>query len=254
MAMPQQWRQAHDDDMTCFESSKTLRKQLQYICSKLNVAAGIPIPTRVGLLGKMGVLGDPCIPVVLDEPATIWFTFGTDLGKHVEQVQVYDEKREKLHKMLVFVIVNLVKDALHVVNKWKVDVLVIQGTEASGHGGAAAPPLLNLLQGVLDTIPDVALFTLRASEVILRTLFLFMPKCMYSDQILAFDKINRTAMWPEGIDGRAIANDILLKKTDEDKAEGKTDHLVIWAGVGVRRIKDIKEETVAALIKCAQLQ
>jgi nitronate monooxygenase len=31
-----------------------------------------------------------------------------------------------------------------------------------------------------------------------------------------------------------------LKKTDEDKAEGKTDHLVIWAGVGVRHIKDIK--------------
>jgi nitronate monooxygenase len=139
-----------------FESSKTLRKQLQYICSKLNVAAGIPIPTRVGLLGKMGVLGDPCIPVVLDEPATIWFTFGTDLGKHVEQVQVYDEKREKLHKMLVFVIVNLVKDALHVVNKWKVDVLVIQGPFCVCEEYVQVTHAFNLLAQELKLVDMVA--------------------------------------------------------------------------------------------------
>ena len=76
---------------------------------------------------------------------------------------------------------------------------------------------------------------------------------MYSDQMkavlidaglnstarsLAFDEINRTAMWPEGIDGRAIANilvdykegldfEMRLKKADEDKGKGKTDCLVI---------------------------
>jgi nitronate monooxygenase len=96
---------------------------------------------------------------------------------------------------------------------------------------------------------------------------------MYSDQMkavlidaglnstarsLAFDETNRTAMWPEGIDGRAIANNILvdyykegldlemrLKKADEDKAKGKTDRLVIWAGVGVGHVKEIKGASVS---------
>ncbi|EDR01987.1 uncharacterized protein LACBIDRAFT_310141 [Laccaria bicolor S238N-H82] len=299
-----------------FESSETLKKQLQYVRSKLNVAAGIPLPTGVGLLGwildKTEISDDPRIPAVLDElPAAIWFAFGTNLGKYVEHVRAYDEKRdpEKPHKTLVFVIVNSVEDALRAANEWKVDVLVVQGTEAGGHGGASAPPLLNLLQGVLDAIPTdgpaiiaaggistgaqiAALLTLGASGVVLGTRFLFTPECMYSDQMkavlldaglnstarsLAFDEINRTAMWPEGIDGRAIANNILvdyregkldletrLKKADADKANGKTDRLVIWAGVGVGHVKEIKgasevlrclhEETVAALITIAQLQ
>jgi nitronate monooxygenase len=77
-------------------------------------------------------------------------------------------------------------------------------------------------------------------------------------QSLAFDKINRTAMWPEGIDGQAIANNILvdyykegldlemwLKKADEDKGKGKTDCLVIWAGVGVRHVKGIKGSSMS---------
>jgi nitronate monooxygenase len=96
---------------------------------------------------------------------------------------------------------------------------------------------------------------------------------MYSDQMkvvlidaglnstgrsLAFDKINRTAMWTEGIDGQAIANNILvdyykegldlemwLKKADEDKGKGKTDRLVIWAGVGVRHVKGIKGSSMS---------
>ena len=148
---------------------------------------------------------------------------------------------------------------------------------------------MNLLQAVLDAIPDgpviiaaggistgaqiAALLTLGASGVVLGTRFLFTPECMYSDQMkavlidaglnstarsLAFDEINRTAMWPEGIDGRAIANDILvdynkegldlemrLKKADEDKAKGKTDRLVIWAGVGVGHVKEIKGAPVS---------
>lgn len=115
-----------------FESSETLRKQLHYVRSKLNVAAGILIPTGVGLLGwildKTEVSDDPRIPAVLDElPAAIWFAFGTNLGKYVEQVRAYDEKREKPHKTLVFVIVNSVEDALRAANEWKVDVLVVEG-------------------------------------------------------------------------------------------------------------------------------
>ena len=111
-----------------------MRKQLQYVRSKLNVAAGIPLPCGVGLLGwildKTEISDDPRIPAVLDElPAAIWFAFGTNLGKYVEQVRAYDEKRDpgKPHKTLVFVIVNSVEDALRAANEWKVDVLVVQG-------------------------------------------------------------------------------------------------------------------------------
>ena len=95
---------------------------------------GIPLPTGVGFLGwildKTEISDDPRIPEVLDElPAAIWFAFGTNLGKYVEQVRAYDEKRdpEKPHKTLVFVIVNSVEDALRAANEWKVDVLVVQG-------------------------------------------------------------------------------------------------------------------------------
>lgn len=57
-------------------------------------------------------------------------------------------------------------------------------------------------------------------------------------------------MWPEGINGRAIVNDIVqdqieglslderLKRHDLSKAKGESDRLVIWAGDAVAEIKD----------------
>jgi nitronate monooxygenase len=66
-------------------------------------------------------------------------------------------------------------------------------------------------------------------------------------------------MWPEGIDGRAIANGILddvkdgvglqerLKRYDDDKTSGAKDRLLIWAGTGVGLVNNIEPTSVSCL-------
>ena len=58
----------------------------------------------------------------------VWFSFGEDLGRWIEFVRSHDEKHGKTPKTLIFIQVNSVDDALLAVQKWKVDVLVAQGT------------------------------------------------------------------------------------------------------------------------------
>lgn len=72
----------------------------------------------------------------------------------------------------------------------------------------------------------------------------------------AFDEVYRTDYWPEGIAGRAVANDILsdraqgddletrLKKYDEGLAKEERNRQVIWAGMGIGHLKDIKTTAV----------
>ncbi|TFK40362.1 2-nitropropane dioxygenase, partial [Crucibulum laeve] len=276
-----------------FETTQALKQQLQTVRTNLNIPAGKPIPAGVGLLGwildmtKSESSNDSRITAILEEmPIAIWFAFGTDLGKYIAQVRAYDAKRT--HKTIIFVIVNSVADATRAANEWKVDVLVVQGIEAGGHGGERAPPLLNLLQSVISAIPHgpviigaggistgaqiAALLTLGADGVVLGTRFLFTHECMFTDNMKrvlmradlnatershVFDEVNRTGIWPEGIDGRAISNAILidyraglgleerLKKYDEGKAKGEEDRLVIWAGVGAGHVQDIRNASVS---------
>ena len=69
---------------------------------------------------------DPRIPSVLEEkPTVVWFAFGNDLFKYIQQVRDYDAKRE--HKTKIFCCVNSVEEAKRAANEWKVDVLVVQG-------------------------------------------------------------------------------------------------------------------------------
>ncbi|KAJ7579241.1 2-nitropropane dioxygenase [Mycena floridula] len=238
-----------------FSSSKQLTKELRSIRKSLDLSNDVPIPIGVGLLGwildKTEISDDPRIPAVLSQmPTTIWFAFGNDLGKYVAQVREYDARRN--HKTVVFVVVNSDAEAVRAWKEWKVDVIVVQGIEAGGHSGAAAPPLINLLQEVLAVIPsdgplivgaggittgkDIArILALGAHGVVLGTRFLYTHECMYPDaykQVLVnsgpnsttrgliFDEVNRTPVkveWPAGIDGRAIANRIVA-----DADEGLT--------------------------------
>jgi nitronate monooxygenase len=86
----------------------------------------------VGVIGWIAEMtessDDPRIPTILDElPVAIWFAFGVDLGKYVEQVRRYDARRQ--HKTLIFVIVNSVAEALRAAIEWRVDVIVAQGDD-----------------------------------------------------------------------------------------------------------------------------
>ncbi|KAJ3770544.1 2-nitropropane dioxygenase [Lentinula raphanica] len=293
-----------------FTPSKTLVEEIQAARSILKTPSGAPTPIGVGLLGwildKTETSDDPRIPVVLAQsPEAIWFAFGVNLGKYVAQVREYDATRE--HKTKVFVIVNNVDEAMTAVEEWKVDVIVVQGNEAGGHGRGDAPPLFTLLASVLETLPSsrpivlaaggistgtqiAALLTLGADGVVLGSRLLCTPECMYPEQskqvILnskvscttrsdVFDEVNRTKMWPEGIDGRAIVNDVVrdekeglaleerLRRYDESKAKGETNRLVIWAGDAVAAVNDrestknviqrLHEEAAEALRKSAKI-
>ncbi|KAG5642128.1 hypothetical protein DXG03_003578 [Asterophora parasitica] len=282
------------------DTSQQLKDALRSVRTTLGVIPDAPVPAGIGLIGcvldKTESSGDPRIPAVLEQmPVAIWFAFGDDLGKYVAQVRAYDTKRE--HKTVVFVIVNSVEEALRATNEWKVDVLVVQGVplhrhstrpdtlilgnEAGGHGGAYAPPLLSLLQAVLNEVPNgpviiaaggisngaqcAALLAMGADGVVLGSRFLCTPECAFKDEFkeeilkagmnatarsLAFDDVKRSRFWPEGVDGRAIANDILvdyhqgldlgtrLKRYDEATKKGERSRMVIWAGVGISFVRD----------------
>ena len=146
-----------------------------------------------------------------------------------------------------------------------------------------------MVQGVLAAIPKdsrpvvvaagaissgaqiAALLTLGADGVIVGSRFLVSPESEYTpaqkQTILdadfyatsrhrAFDQVARIDYWPAGIEGRALANDILtdvnegddletrLKKHDEGVAKGEKERLVSWAGVGVGHLKEIKPAAV----------
>lgn len=163
----------------------------------------------------------------------------------------------------------------------------LAGIEAGGHGRADAPSLLTLLASVCAAIPSgpviiaaggvstgsqiAALLTMGADGVVLGSRLLCTPECMYPDkskQVIlesaftatirsdVFDEMNRTAFWPQGIDGRAIANDIVqdakaglnleerLKRYDHALANGELNRLVIWAGEGICFVNDRKSTAV----------
>ncbi|KAJ7219703.1 2-nitropropane dioxygenase [Mycena haematopus] len=229
-----------------FAPTQVLREQIQKIRSSLNIPAGEPVPVAVGFIGwildRTEISDDPRLIAVLDErPTAVWFAFGVNLEKYINQVHAYNSKTGR--NTFIFIIVNSVDDArraaLH-----GVDAVVVQGIEAGGHGGADAPPLFVLLAAILRefqttnngkplVIPAggistgaqiAALLTMGADGVALGTRFLFTPECEYTTakkqalikadlkataRAMAFDEVGRTMGWPPNYDGRAIANGIM---------------------------------------------
>ncbi|KAF8188846.1 2-nitropropane dioxygenase [Mycena galopus ATCC 62051] len=231
-----------------YASTQVLKEQIQQIRGILKIPGREPVPIAVGFLGwildRTEISDDPRLTAVLDErPAAVWFAFGVDVEKYVDQVHAYNTRTG--HKTFIFVIVNSVDDARRAAQHG-VHAVVVQGTEAGGHGGAEAPPLFILLAAVLrefetHTEPSsnpliiaaggistgaqiAALLTQGADGVVCGTRFLFTPECAYipakkqaiinadlkaTVRAMAFDEVGRTMGWPQKCDGRAIANGIM---------------------------------------------
>lgn len=227
-----------------FDSTKILQEKLQRVRENLNIAQGQPVPIAVGFIGWILEMtessDDPRLLAVLDElPAAVWFAFGLDLDKYVDQVHVYNEQTG--HKTFVFVTVHSVEDVRRAAQRG-VDAVVVQGIEAGGHGRGDAPPLYVLLQAVLNETQSnggplvlaaggistgaqiASLLTMGADGVVLGTRFLFTPECDYSAaqkkalleadlgatvRTLAYDEVGRTNGWPPNFDGRAISNEVM---------------------------------------------
>ncbi|KIP06299.1 hypothetical protein PHLGIDRAFT_91047 [Phlebiopsis gigantea 11061_1 CR5-6] len=228
-----------------FDSSEQLRSDLQSVRKSLKLSDDAVLPAGVGLLGWIldmtEASEDPRIPAILEEKvAAVWFAFGNDLYKYIQTVRDFDAKRE--HKTKIFCCCNSVDEAIRAANEWKVDILVLQGYDAGGHGSSHSPPLFNFVPAVRAAIPNcppivaagavatgaqaAALLTLGADGVVLGTRFLFTPECKYTDQMKevlvksgwestersnAYDQAFQTDFWPSHIDGRAISTNDLMK-------------------------------------------
>ena len=113
-----------------FRTAQDIKADFKLVREAINLRDGHPVPIGIGFIGWIlditEASDDPRLEAILEEkPMAIWFAFGVNLAKYVEQVKVYDSKRE--HKTLIFVVVSSVEDALRAANEWKVDVIVVQG-------------------------------------------------------------------------------------------------------------------------------
>lgn len=115
------------------------------------------------------------------------------------------------------------------------------GIEAGGHGSSQSPTTSLLVTSILTAIPNAppilaaggihtgaqvaSVLALGASGAVLGTRLLYTPECGYTPlqksillsttldtrttkRGICYDEVNRIPGWPEGIDGRAIANGI----------------------------------------------
>jgi len=228
-----------------FDTAQQIKNYVQTVREELGTPSNQPVQFGIGFIGWIlditEVSDKPCLPVFLEElPTAIWFAFGNDLGKYVRQVREYDSTRE--HKTRIFVMVHSVEQAL-VAHEWKVDVIVVQGPEAGGHGGSTATSLPTFLQAVLQAIPDgppilaaggittgsqiAAMLTMGADGVVLGTRYLFTHECSYSSlhkEVLlsagpndtvrsdVFDQVHPPTpvplAWPSYINGRCVINNV----------------------------------------------
>ncbi|KZT34897.1 2-nitropropane dioxygenase [Sistotremastrum suecicum HHB10207 ss-3] len=163
--------------------------------------------------------------------ASIWLSFGSSLGDWVRYIRSHDKD------VVITVLVNSVDEAIQAVNEWKVDLLVAQGIESGGHGGAYAPPLLSLVPGILTALPNgppvlaagglatgshlASMLALGAEGVVYGTRFLLTDESFYNHvqkqalleasststvRTKIFDEVRGTTSWPDGVDGRALRN------------------------------------------------
>ncbi|KDQ61610.1 hypothetical protein JAAARDRAFT_31075 [Jaapia argillacea MUCL 33604] len=268
--------------------------QLSLTRSLLNIPASpAPLPIGIGFIGWLldlpGAPGPTLLNIALENrPKAIWFSFGNDLGPWIKVVHEFNEKIKGEHKILIFAQVNTVEEARKAAVEWKVDAIVAQGIEAGGHGRSAAPLLFNFIPALLQSLPSphppiiaaggistgsqiASLLALGASACVVGTRFALSTECLYPPshksaiakagfgatvRTLAYDYAGGTAMWPEGINGRALRNKVyesleggaseqeIREKFLEAREKSDEDYIICWAGVGVALFNEEKPAEV----------
>jgi nitronate monooxygenase len=107
------------------------------------------LPIGVGFI-NWGADRETAMPLIAQfRPAAVWFFAPTDLESlHVWASQV----RQTSPDTKVWIQVGSVQEAIEVVNNVKPDVLVVQGTDAGGHGLVRGAGLISLLPEIHDAI------------------------------------------------------------------------------------------------------
>lgn len=133
------------------------------------------------------------------------------------------------------------------------------------------PPLL-AAGGVVNGRQIASLLVLGAAGVVLGTRFLMTPESLYSDaqkealvaaksdmtvRTMAFDRARGTLEWPAGVDGRGLYNntvkdvdsgvdvEIVKEKFQEGVRNSDPNRMLVWSGMGVGLISEIKGAKVS---------
>jgi len=105
------------------------------------------------------------IPVIQKyRPAAAWFFAPTSISSLVEWTK---ETRKASPDTQIWVQVGSVSDALSVVKDVKPDVLVVQGSDAGGHGLALGAGVISLVPEVIDAVEALVVNEGRSSPLII---------------------------------------------------------------------------------------
>ncbi|KAF7288862.1 2-nitropropane dioxygenase [Mycena chlorophos] len=248
-----------------FDSTAVIKEKISAIRKLLGITHDTPVPIAIGFIGWIldmtEVSDDPRLAATLDElPVAIWLSFG-DFGKYISQIREHDKKTGRT--TFIFAQVGCLEDALRYAPE--VDCLVVQAVTNSLP--QEKRPLLVAAGGITAGAQIAGLLTMGASGVVLGTRFLFTPECEYGPaakeallaaglqgtvRTLAYDDVGRTNGWPPNYNGRALRNAVMddveaglsleerLANFDASKAAGDVSRIVVWAGVGVGLVNDIR--------------
>lgn len=197
------------------------------------------IPIGVGLLIFAVKLENAVSVMAQHRPAVIWLSCPIKL----EEFKIWTEAMRKVSPdSKVWIQIANVADAVAVAEMCRPDVLVMQGSDAGGHGPCPGAGIITLVPEIRDALntkgfQDILVFAaggisegrgvaaamaLGARGVVLGTRFLAsreieLPAKEFRDIILAardggrstargniFDELKGPSVWPAGYDGRAV--------------------------------------------------
>ncbi|KAI0331488.1 NPD-domain-containing protein [Cubamyces sp. BRFM 1775] len=230
-----------------FATPDSLREDLAFARASFPDLGDRPLPIGFGFIGWLLDANEEQSKQLIDialeaNVQALWLAFGVDLHRWLEYIRTSPANARATHKPLIFLQATSLDEALVAVNEWKVDVIIAQGNEAGGHGGAAAPSTMVVLSELLAALPVAsappvlaaggisngsqvaAYLTAGAAGAVLGTRFALTAESPYPDynkaalqRARSADTVRTHALdwawniysWPEGINGRGIRTKIV---------------------------------------------
>ena len=239
-----------------------LKNELRLVSNLLEASPirGAPpdvLPIGVGFI-NWGVELDAVITAFNEHlPAAVWFFAprrNEDLVDWTLTIRDMSNSRTK-----IWVQIGTVTDAIQIANLCQPDIIIVQGTDAGGHGLAQGAGLISLLPEVADTLQDIGMSSIEliaaggivespgaaacllmgARGVVMGTRFLASSEANipegYQDEIIKandggasttrttlYDQLRGTTGWPIRYNARGIINESFLDaKNGMDIEENK---------------------------------
>ncbi|EEH20445.2 hypothetical protein PABG_02704 [Paracoccidioides brasiliensis Pb03] len=212
--------------------------------SSYNKAANDPLPVGIGFLNWGATLPDALPALQKHTPAAVWLFAAPDPNPQDTLATWSSEiRRATNNRTRIWIQIGSVKEALDVAEKAKPDVLVVQGSDAGGHGLARGASIISLVPetrdalahagyggiplvaagGISDGRGVAAALCLGAQGVVMGTRFLACSDAAisggYQREVLrvtdggvstvrttVYDIMRGYNAWPERYDGRGVEN------------------------------------------------